>query len=327
MADASRTVVVLNPASGGGESGPEVRNRADARGFRVIETESEGDAIDIIAEAVEEGADRLVAAGGDGTVNEVVQGLADADAFSEVTFGVVPVGTGNNFAGNIGVTGIDQAFELLDNPSVRRIDLGTAGRRRGTRTTGGRVFVNSCVAGLTAEASEETDSELKGRLGVFAYALTTLRTFQEFDPLPLSVEASTPDGTEERWHEEAALVMVGNARRFRVGGRSQADVEDGLLEVLVVEQRPPSDLVSDAALRELFGGGENGLRRLRASSLEVSVRDGEPISFSLDGEIERRSELSFGVREQVLAVHVGPAYEPDPDGEDTDEANIGGSER
>lgn len=347
MADASHTVVVLNPVSGGGESGTEVRERARDRGFRVLETEAEGDAVALARRAVREGADRVVAAGGDGTVNEVVQGLSDADALSALSLGVVPAGTGNNLAGNLGVTGIDQAFELLDDPSIRRIDLGTTGEGRNGRDAGDdggecrnaagetrddregpdeRVFVNSCVAGLTAEASEETDSELKRRWGVFAYAVTTLRTIQEFDPLPLSVEASTADGTEQRWSGEAALVLVGNARRFQVGGRSQANVEDGLLEVLLVEQRLPSNLLSDAAFGELLGSEAEGLRWLRASSLDVSVRDGEPISFSLDGEIERRAELSFGVRPGALAVHVGPTYEPDPDSEDVSAVDVEGGE-
>lgn len=314
MADASATVVVLNPVSGGGEATPEIRERAHRRGFRLEETEAKGDGVDLARRAVEEGADRVVAAGGDGTINEVVQGLADADALGEVTLGVVPGGTGNNFAGNVGVEGVEQAFELFDDGPVRRIDLGTAD---------GRVFANSCVAGLTAEASEETDSELKGRWGAFAYVITTLRTLQEFDPLPLAVEAYTPDGGEQRWTGEAAVVLVGNARRFQVGGRSQAHVEDGLLEVLIVEQQPPADLLGDAALGELFGAGAEGLRRLRTPALDVSVHGEEAVDFSFDGEIESRTELSLAARRGALSVHVGPAYEPDPDAVDDGDGGWG----
>lgn len=304
MADFSETAVVLNPVGGGGEATPEIRERAHVRGYRLLETGEEGDGVAHARRAVADGADRVVAAGGDGTINEVVQGLVDADAFPEVTLGVVPGGTGNNFAGNVGVGSVAEAFELLESGPVRRLDLGAAGER---------VFLNSCVAGLTAEASEQTDPELKGRWGAFAYVITTLRALQEFDPLPLAVETYTADGGELRWAGEAAIVIVGNARRFQVGGGSQANAEDGLLEVLLVEQRPPSDLVGETAVAELFGEDAEAVRRLRTPAMDVSVHGDEPVEFSLDGEIEEWTDLSMTTRHRAVPVHVGEEYEPDPD--------------
>jgi diacylglycerol kinase family enzyme len=112
-----------------------------------------------------------VAAGGDGTVNEVVRGVVRATALDRVTVGIVLGGTGNDFAGNVGITGIEQAFEVLDRGERRRVDFGV---------DDDRPFRNSCC-GLTAEASAETDPGQKERFGTVAYVLNTLRTLSEFD--------------------------------------------------------------------------------------------------------------------------------------------------
>lgn len=156
--------IVLNPVSGSGDHAKMVRDRALLSDYDLVETQAEGDAIDLAMEAAEGGASLVAAAGGDGTLNEVVRGVAAADALKHVSVGVIPVGTGNNFAENIGITGIDHAFEVLREGARHQVDLGAAD---------GNLFVNSAIAGLTADASGETNPELKSRLGA-APALRTL---------------------------------------------------------------------------------------------------------------------------------------------------------
>jgi YegS/Rv2252/BmrU family lipid kinase len=296
-------VLVLNPVSGDSAHRDQIRELADERGFDVFETEREGDAVDFSRRAAEDGASMVVAAGGDGTVNEVVHGLHLADAFGSVTFGVVPTGTGNNFAGNVGITSIDQAFEMLDDGERRRIDVGIAD---------GRTFVNSCVGGLTAAASGETDSEQKERLGVLAYVVETLRLMSDFDGLPLRVEACT--NTEEAWSGHALFVLVGNGRRFPAEGRTQANMEDGQLEVTIIENMPTRDLLSETTVHRLFGSETEHVASLKAPRLDIAVATDDPVQFSLDGEMGTWTELTLGVQSRVLELPVGPAYEPVPDG-------------
>src|SRR6056297_1624346 len=156
------SVVVCNPVSGSGDHVPAVRDAAADHGFRVRETDHAGHGVDLAKEAVTAGATFVAAAGGDGTLNEVIRGIADAGALDRVTVGVVPCGTGNNFARNIGITDIEGAFEMFDSGERRRVDIAVAD---------GRPFINSCVGGLTAEASAETSAELKRRFGAAAYLL------------------------------------------------------------------------------------------------------------------------------------------------------------
>ncbi|WP_227374573.1 diacylglycerol/lipid kinase family protein [Haladaptatus halobius] len=295
-------VVVMNPTSGDGSHREQVRNLAIEHDFTVLESREEGHVIDLARHAAESDVSMVAAAGGDGTINEVVRGLVAADALDAVTFGVIPTGTGNNFAGNVGVTSVEQAFEVLENGERRRIDLGT---------TDGRVFVNSCVGGLTADASGETDSEQKKRLGMLAYVVNTLRLMTDFEGVPLSVKASTEG--EVSWSGEAVFVLVGNGRQFPVNGRTQANMEDGLLDVTIIEQMPTTNLVGEAAVQRLFGQETEHVTRLQTPTLDIDVERDDPMQFSLDGEMGEWMELSLGVIPRALELCAGPEYEPRPD--------------
>lgn len=305
-ANPADTVVVLNPTSGNGEHDA-LRNRARGSGFSLVETRREGDAEGLSAAAASAGVERIVAAGGDGTVNGVVQGIANVGALDQVVLGVLPAGTGNNFATNLGLGDLPTAFEALETGPVRRLDLGTGGTR---------VFVNSCIGGLTAEASGETTSEMKARYGVFAYVLATLRTMVNFDSMPLSVSADGAGGVTESWSGEAMFVLVGNARRFPLSGPTTANAEDGLLDVTIIERQSASELLQDAALTRTFGSHSDSLVQLQATRLAVTVRNDREYEFSFDGEMASLSRLSLGVRTQALRIHVGPEYEPGGPGED-----------
>ena len=299
--DAADRVLILNPTAGSGDEADRIRELADQHGLVVRETEEAGDAIELAREAAPD-ASLVAAAGGDGTINEVVRGLDEAEALGSTTLGIVPAGTGNNFAGNVGITDVEEAFDVLDDGEVRRIDVGMAD---------GRPFTNSCIGGLTAEASAETTPESKSRFGVLAYVLATLRTAVEFDGLPLHIE--TEGSGAEDWSGDAAFVLIGNGRRFPAEGRSQADLEDGLLDVTVIEDRPTFDLVGEAAISRLLGAETENIVRFRAERLSVSVLGGETGSFSLDGEMVSTDDLDVSVRERALDLLVGEGYEPHPD--------------
>lgn len=297
----SDCVVVVNPQSGRGDDDiSRIRELAAEYGFELAVSEEPGDPVELTREAVAAGATRIGACGGDGTVNEVVRGIDAAEALDSTTLGVIPGGTGNNFAGNMGVEGIEHGFELLAEGETRRIDLGVAGDQ---------LFVNSCVCGLTADASESTSSDLKGRFGELAYVFNTIDRMRDFESIPLHVHAEDEGGS---WDGNAMFVLIGNARRFPADGKQQANVEDGLFEVTIIEEVSTGQLVRETAARRLLGGEASSIHRLTASSLTVDVRGGEPVSFSFDGEIARFDELPCRVRPDALAVRVGDAYDPSP---------------
>jgi YegS/Rv2252/BmrU family lipid kinase len=296
------TVVVENPQSGSGDHAATVRERVALLGYGHERTRSAGDAIRLAEEAADAGASTIVAAGGDGTVNEVVRGIDRAGALGRVTFGILPLGTGNNFATQIGVDDLETAFEVVENGERRDIDLGRANER---------PFVNSCIAGLAATASSETSAEMKSRLGVLAYVVTTLRSLSDFESLRLSIH-SDPGTEPTDWTGEALCVLVGNGRRFSMEGTTQADMEDGRFDVAVIEDVPTIDLMGDAIAERLLGRDSPDVVRFQPTAFTIENHDLESVRFSLDGEIIQECELTLEVQPGALTVAVGDTYDPDP---------------
>lgn len=292
---------ILNPQSGDGEHASYLPRLVRARGFEVYETEYAEHAVELGREAGEADVNEVVVCGGDGTVNEVLRGLHDADHLGEVTLSVIPAGTANLLARMIGVEGVEAAVEIADTGTTRTVDVGFAD---------GEPFLVSCVAGLTADASVATDSELKERFGTLAFLVTGTQEALEFDGLEVDIEATNAEGSVE-WHGEALCLLVGNARRF-VGKGGQADVEDGLLDVAIVEQMPPGNLVAEAVTHRILGDDSDHVSHLRASDLTVRSR-GEAITFSRDGELATHDELSLSVERQLLDLRVGDGYVPNPE--------------
>jgi diacylglycerol kinase (ATP) len=293
--------LILNPKSGTGDHATYVTRRAEARGFDVVETDGPGDAVDLAREAVSDGVVELAVCGGDGTVNEALRGLEAAGGLESITFGVVPGGTANLLAENVGIRGLDHGLEVIDTGRTRSVDVGMAD---------GDPFLVSCIAGFPANASVAASSDLKRRFGTLAFLVTGAREALEFDPLGLDLEAAPGPGPDT-WTGDALAVLVGNARRFIEAG-GQADMEDGRFDVAIVEEMPAGQAAAEAAIHRLLGRGTSGVTHLQASELQIRSRDGGQITFSRDGEVAQHAQLNLAVRERVLELRVGPAYAPDP---------------
>lgn len=293
-------ILIRNPRSGGGERSQLARVLARTRGYEVLDTDRPGQTVELAAKAAER-SNTVVACGGDGTLNETVQGVRAAGRLGDVTLGVVPAGTGNDFADNVGIRGIRHAFQVVEAGEERRLDLGIAN---------GRLFLNSCVGGLTADASAATTSERKRRLGVFAYVLTTLSMVQDYEALRLHVTAG-PDH-DVVWEGEALMLLVGNGRRFPGERMRQANMEDGRLNVVIVEDLPTLDYLSHGAVDRLFRRGADYLTRIKVPTLHVT-HSGSPVQFSLDGEMLETNELTVECDPGTMQFLVAPSYDPTPE--------------
>ncbi|KAA9398809.1 diacylglycerol kinase family lipid kinase [Haloarcula sp. CBA1130] len=292
---------ILNPASGNGEHADYVPRLMEARGFEVSETETAGDAVELGREAGRAEASEVAVCGGDGTINEVARGLDAAGHLDSVTLSVIPAGTANLLAGTIGVGDIEHGIEIADTGEKRTVDVGMAGDE---------PFLVSCIAGLPADASVSTSGELKERFGTLAFLLTGAQEALRFDGLDITIEAVGEDGPFT-WSGEAACLLVGNARKFVAEG-GQANMEDGLLDVAIVEQMPTGNLVAEAIGQRLLALDTDGVTHVRADEITVDGH-GEPITFSRDGELSTHETLPLSVRETALTLRVGPGYEPTPE--------------
>ena len=251
-------------------------------------TFEEGDAMIAARAAAERGVDAVVAVGGDGTVNEVVNGLAGTSA----ALGIIPLGTANDFARQAGIpTEPADAMRLVVHEPAVAID---------TITLNGRRFVNVSTAGIGAEATAETPKEAKQALGALAYAITGVRKLTQ-------LEAHRARFAGPGFEHRCAFLLfaVGNARETG-GGTAltpRASVTDGLLDLCIVEEMPRAEL---ARLLLKLKRGEHldhpGVVYVQLPSLTVDVQ--HDITVNVDGEPTMQRELTYTVGAGDLRVHV-----------------------
>ena len=247
-----------------------------------------GDAEWLAREAASRGADVVAAVGGDGTLNEVVNGL---DGF-DTPLGVVPLGTANDFARQTGIPAdADNAMDVILRRKPMRID---------TASLNGRRFLNVSTGGLGAEATAETPTEAKESLGPFAYAITGLRKLANFE---LARAVFRGGG----FRMECDFVMFAVGSGVATGGGSRvtphASTTDGLLDLCIVERMTRREFVRTAlAIRRGEHVGEEGVHYLRLP--EITIESAQPISVNVDGEVSDSARLLYRARRRDLWVHV-----------------------
>ncbi len=292
-----RTCVIFNPAAKGQKAGRFRRCLATiGNECELKRTAAPGDARRLAAAAVAEGFETIIAAGGDGTLNEVLNGMGEAtDGFARARLGVLPLGTINVFAREIGLpTNPETAWRILQRGNERRIDLPsveTSDDGKSTRT----YFAQLAGAGLDARAIELVKWSLKKKIGPFAYVLAGLKAMAE-----PQARLTVADGARTATGE---LVLVGNGRRY--GGPFQlfpeAAVTDGWLHVCVFPQVNWQTLIrcglSLLLTRKL---PPRSVVRLRTRSFTII---GPPAQrFEVDGELGGRLSARFQVQPAGLRV-------------------------
>ena len=303
----SRARVICNPTSGGGSYDPdEIRDELESLEVEWVQTEGPDDAIGA-AEEWREGL--LIVAGGDGTINDVVNGLGRADFPEGVTLGILPAGTGNDLAATLCIPedpGL--AEDVIRQNRQRRLDVA----RVRSEGVGERFFINVATGGLGAEISDANDEELKKRWGKLSYLRASLEVARDFDVRDLTLYL---DGEERR--VKAVNIAVGNCR-YTGGGwpaTPKANPEDGLLDVVVIEALGVADLLelAPAALSESDYLDSDGVLFVRAKEIRVETQP-PGLEFTVDGEIIGNEPARFSILPQALNVLVGPEYVPEPAG-------------
>ncbi|HEX6204127.1 MAG TPA: diacylglycerol kinase family protein, partial [Thermoanaerobaculia bacterium] len=290
------TLVIANPSAGDAEHLPALAAavaRLPGRA-RLVETEEAGHAEVLARRAARAGVRRIVAAGGDGTLNEVLNGIADH--FERVALGILPVGTGNDFVRSVGIPAdLDEAVEVLIRGRRHRVDVASA-RVEGRR----RWFLNMSAGGFSREVDELLDAELKSRWGPLSYIRSAAGALPELTAHHATIEVEGEDGERERLEVDAYMVVVANARYVASGipAAPAARLDDGLLDLIVFPEMPLGKLVA-LVPRALLGrhveGGAVVFRRGRWLRVEA-----EPaIGFNADGEVLPAGVTEFEVRARV----------------------------
>jgi YegS/Rv2252/BmrU family lipid kinase len=294
-----RACVIFNPAAKG-QKAERFRRCLDVIATEATfqQTTAPHDARRLATKAVAEGFDTIIAAGGDGTLNEVLNGIGDApDGFNQVRLGVLPLGTVNVFARELKIPlQPEAAWAALRRNQEQRVDLafvesGEPGQQQRT------YIAQLAGAGLDSRAIELVNWPLKKKIGPLAYVVAGLRAMNEkYGEILVSDGIRTLTGQ---------LVLVGNGRLY--GGKFQvfpgADMADGKLDVAVFPKVNWPTLCR-CGLALLLQGKlpEAKVIRLRASSFTVI---GESFTrFEVDGELAGQLPVRFGLRPAALRVLV-----------------------
>jgi diacylglycerol kinase (ATP) len=298
----ARARVILNPSSGRERAAEHfevmsvrLRDRYDA--VEIAMTAGDGDAARAARVAIADGCSTVFAAGGDGTVNEVLNGVAGADALDRTTIGIVPLGTGNDFAAALGIpAGVEPALDVLLQGRTLDVDLGEVN---------GRLFVNTSGGGFIAEASVAVTPQLKTIAGRLAYFIGGAQTLLEFDPVRATV-ALEPGG--QRIGLGLYAFAVCNSRLIG-GGRliaPDAVIDDGLLDVCLIEAMSAIEFV--ALARKVADGDhvdDPRVRYVQASSARFELE--REVRVNTDGEVFTARRCEYRVLPKAARFLAGDA--------------------
>lgn len=285
--------LLMNPAArSGAHTGVAMRTveRLRAAGHRVsvISGGSAAESTDLLRTALDVGVDAVVVAGGDGTVALAIQVLAGGD----VPLGIVPSGTGNDFAISLGLHDLDAdaAADAVIGGRTRTIDLARVTRADGSTT----LFATVLASGFDSKVNDRANRMRRPR-GAMRYTVALLVEFARLRGIPFDVELTLADGAVQRIAGDLVMATVGNGRTYGGGIPicPDADLEDGLLDVTLV--RPAGRLRLLRLLPRVYRGthttiDEVSTHRVRAVRLAspgvTAYADGDPI-----GELPLRIEV------------------------------------
>lgn len=266
--------------------------REDGHQIEVRVTWEAGDSSLFAAEAAKEGIDTVIAGGGDGTVNEVLNGLVQVEGNSSA-LGVIPLGTANDFARSAGIPlQLEGALRVAVETEPVAVDVGRSGDR---------AFMNVATGGFGTEVTVNTNPKLKRLLGGAAYFITGLGRFSELEPVPVRLR-----GPDLDWEGKLLVLAVGNARQAG-GGHvlcPDAVLDDGLLDIGVLP-----DVAEDQQSQAISALMTHGMQAVKDAALYwrvpwIEIEAPKGIYVNLDGEPTHATHHRFEVESQRLKLHL-----------------------
>lgn len=300
--------VVVNPAAGGGRlsaAWPQLAQMLEAKlgPLSVLQTQRAGEGRDLAVQHVRNGAALVIAAGGDGTANEVVDGLLMAGGGAD--FGVISVGTGRDFTRTLGGHGdLAAAVEAIGSGRTRRVDAGRVTYRADDGTTGVRHFLNVASLGVSGPTVRAVNRSKTGRAvhGKAAFYYHTIAELLKYRAQDVRVRFDDGETVEVR----TALIVAANGRYFGSGMMIAPDaaIDDGHFDALVYRAEGKLRMILDFNL--IYRGAHVSLPRVklkRCRWFEVEpAGEGDDAILEVDGESPGRIPARFEVLPGALTL-------------------------
>ena len=287
----ARTCVILNPSAGSVRDPDELAERIG----RVLDadvrlTTKAGSAARLARTAIRNGAKLIVAAGGDGTLNGVINGIADKAG--ETRVGLIPLGTGNDFGRSLGLpTDVEAAIDVIRGGETRAIDL--------VRVTSDEVryFINVSAGGFSGLVNEKLTTEMKKTWGPLAYLRSAAAALPELRAYQTTLAF---DNTESLMLDLYNVVVANG--RYVAGGTliaPEASVDDGLLDIILIQKRSAPELALLAGAVALGTHlSSDAIVFRRAAKLTVNSKPG--MWFNVDGELVGNEPARFEILPRAL---------------------------
>jgi diacylglycerol kinase (ATP) len=288
----TRTLIILNPAAHNERA---LRKRTEvealARDCVVCTTTYTGEAEELARRGVTDGFAKIVAAGGDGTINEVVNGICQPGHGSgnDVALGVLPIGTMNVFATELGlpVHNLPVCWDIIRGSEARLVDLPKANNK---------FFVQLAGVGLDAQVVQETSANLRRSFGPLSYLISAAQIAARRPPR-LRIES------EDTNLDEGSFVLIGNGRLY--GGPfpffKHAVIDDGMFDVIVFKSLGYLEIIR--YLQDVVFSSEIRLPEVEYfQTRRLRVESDQTVPVELDGELVGTCPVEFSLRERSLRV-------------------------
>ena len=281
------TIVILNPTAGSPEHVRSWQERAKslAGDCPIRVTSHSGEAEALARRAVEEGFARIVAAGGDGTVSQVANGLAGSNAI----LGVLPMGSVNVFAMELGLPlhNLQRCWDIIEDTNLRLVDMPSANNK---------YFVQLGGVGLDAQVVKETSLAFKRSFGPLSYLISAAQIAAR-QPPKLFIES------EHTSLEEGSFVLVGNGRLY--GGPfpffKQAVIDDGLFDVVVFKRLGYLEIIR--YLQDVVFSADIKVPEIEYfQTRQLRITSEQDVPVELDGELAGNCPVDFRIRKRALRV-------------------------
>jgi diacylglycerol kinase (ATP) len=297
--------IIVNPVAGAGRTArewPRIMSLLQGQGLRFEHdvTEAPGHAVELAHDASTKGYETIISIGGDGTINEIVNGIYRAGASKDASLGIICTGTGGDYARTIGVSRrYEEACWRIFQPRKLTVDLGCVEYSvNGDRTE--RVFVNFAGLGFDAEIVRRTTRSFKAMGSTVSYLLGVLTTLVSYRNRKVKLLI---DGEEM---EKEICSVIANNGRYGGGGMftaPDADLTDGLFDLLIIGNIGKVDLIR--SLPRIYKGTHLTHPKVTVKrAREIEIQSAHPLNLQADGELLGELPARFRVLPSALNVIV-----------------------
>lgn len=291
-------LVFWNSGSGRSEETDQLRMALSAQQATWVEMSKDLNLTEEIRKGLEAGCRTVVAAGGDGTVNAIVNALMAIEEAVRPALAIIPLGTANDFAGTLGIPDdVSEAAELIRSTVPVPVDV--------VHISGeniDRYYANIAAGGNCVRVSEALTDEIKERWGALAYIRGAVEILPDMRTYRITAKCDDEEFADlDSW---AVLIANGKTNAGRIKVAPQASPMDGLIDVIIIRDGDIGDMIQIVAdnLMDSFLESEQVIfRQVKSLLLTSNPR----MRFTLDGEVVDREPVQFNVVPSAIKMHVG----------------------